>query len=219
MQTLISSLPQEEILRYLGHRGSALPSSMQQLLEDCIAGTLQTITPNYRYQAYTPVFSEHRVWLGSVELTGNDIVALLQGCHTVYLMAVTLGLPIERTIRTKMLTAPDQGVIYDSCASAAVEVLADLVEEEIRQTVKEPLTMRYSPGYGDLPLEVQGALVRELDTHRKIGLTTTESLLLTPGKSVTAILGVGLPNGRERPKCETCTLRGNCAFRKRGTTC
>lgn len=219
MQSIIQSLPKEEILRYLGYRGGDLPPAMDALLDRCIAETLEHAAPKYRYEAYAPIFTEDAVVLGTVRLTGNDIRTLLEGCDTVYLMAVTLGLPIERLIRTNMLTSPDAGVILDSCASAAVEALADYVEEEIRRTVCLPLTMRYSPGYGDLPLEAQRDLVQALDTHRKIGLALTDSLLLTPGKSVTAILGAGRSTGRDRLKCETCTLRDNCAFRKRGTTC
>lgn len=219
MQTLIEALPKEEILRYLGHRGQALSPQMDALLDACITETLAIITPKYRYAAYTPQQTETAVQLDTVFLRGADIRALLDGCDRVYLLAVTLGLPIERLIRTKMITHPDQGVILDSCASAAVEALADLAEEEIRRAEQLPLTMRYSPGYGDLPLESQRDIVQALDTHRKMGLALTESLLLTPGKSVTAILGVGRSTGRDQAKCEICKLRGSCAFRKRGTTC
>ena len=52
-------------------------------------------------------------------------------------------------------------------------------------------TRRYSPGYGDLPLSVQPALLDALDAGRRLGVTLTESLLMVPMKSVTAVVGIG----------------------------
>ena len=49
---------------------------------------------------------------------------------------------------------------------------------------------RYSPGYGDLPLELQREIIRVLDCGRTIGITLTESLLMQPSKSVTAVIGM-----------------------------
>jgi cobalamin-dependent methionine synthase I len=52
------------------------------------------------------------------------------------------------------------------------------------------LVSRYSPGYGDLPLEMQREIIRALDCGRTIGVTLTESLLMQPSKSVTAVIGM-----------------------------
>ena len=52
------------------------------------------------------------------------------------------------------------------------------------------LVSRYSPGYGDLPLETQTAVFKALDCERTIGVTLTESLLMRPSKSVTAVIGM-----------------------------
>ena len=50
---------------------------------------------------------------------------------------------------------------------------------------------RFSPGYGDLSLEVQKEIFSLLDCPRKIGVSLGDSLLMTPSKSVTAIIGYG----------------------------
>jgi hypothetical protein len=55
---------------------------------------------------------------------------------------------------------------------------------------EESITWRFSPGYGDLPLDTHINLLGALDTSRKIGLTVSRSLILIPSKSVTAIIGV-----------------------------
>ena len=49
---------------------------------------------------------------------------------------------------------------------------------------------RDSPGYGDFPLEAQREILVILDTPRKIGVSLTDSLLMVPSKSVSAVIGV-----------------------------
>ena len=79
---------------------------------------------------------------------------------------------------------------------------------------------RYSPGYGDLPLEVQGPLLELLDAPRRAGLCATQTHLLTPRKSVTAILGAA--DGeieRTKRSCLGCPAQGSCQYRKAGGHC
>ena len=61
----------------------------------------------------------------------------------------------------------------------------------------ETLRMRYSPGYGDLPLEAQRPLLAALDAARQAGITLSSALLMMPSKSVSAIIGAG-PEGAAR---------------------
>lgn len=225
MQQLIKTLPKDEVLRYLGYRGTELPQKLHDLIDDCIQNTLQTITPRYFYRRFSLVKTSSGIQVGdtSLLLPGNDIRDHLFACDSAYLLCVTLGLPIDKLIRVKMISAPDEGVIYDSCASTAIEALADLAQEEIEKEVAitgKNLTWRFSPGYGDLPLTVQRDFLNVMDSARKIGLSLNESLLLTPTKSVTAILGVSDTKAdRRKNKCDYCNNRENCPFRKRGTQC
>ena len=67
------------------------------------------------------------------------------------------------------------------------------LEAEIRTSVQAQghyLTGRFSPGYGDCPLTLQQPFAIALDTVRGLGMAVTPENLLTPRKSVTAILGV-----------------------------
>lgn len=64
------------------------------------------------------------------------------------------------------------------------------------------ITFRYSPGYGDLPLDVQSSFLRALDAQKKIGLTVSENNLLFPRKSVTAIIGI--INSGSKKKIKSC---------------
>ncbi|WP_077533958.1 vitamin B12 dependent-methionine synthase activation domain-containing protein [Massiliimalia massiliensis] len=225
MNTLIQTLNRDEILRYLGYNGQSLSSALSETIDTCIRRTLRAIQPKYLYRRF-PVSREDngiRIVHTPVLLRGRDIQAQLGNCEEIYLLCVTLGLQIEREIRTAMILAPDEGVILDSCATTAAEQLADLAEQEIitqcRQEGKNT-TWRFSAGYGDLPLETQQDIISLMDTHRKIGLSLTDSLLMTPAKSVTAIIGVtDTAKDPRRNKCDYCNNRANCTFRKRGTQC
>ena len=77
-----------------------------------------------------------------------------------------------------------------------------------------------APGYGDWPLAVQPLLAAALDTARRAGLCVTENNLMTPRKSITAILGVSdHPVRGHLAGCGHCVLRTRCEYRKRGITC
>ena len=79
---------------------------------------------------------------------------------------------------------------------------------------------RFSPGYGDLPLEIQKDLCRMLNASRRIGLTVSESMLMVPCKSVTAVIGIAEePQDHRASGCEVCNLFRTCEFRKEGGTC
>lgn len=114
-----------------------------------------------------------------------------------------------------------RAVILDACASALVESGCDAAEAEIKARFPDRyLTDRFSPGYGDLPLELQPSICAALDTPRRLGLHVTGSLLLNPGKSVTAVIGLS-----DRPQmarirgCAFCSMRETCTLRKGGKTC
>ena len=227
MQTL-TTLDRSEVLRYLGWRGSELPPTLEETLLRCIREMCEAAKPAWLYRRFAVEQTADGVLLSpsSLLLTGNDIAAHLAGCGEVFLLCATIGLGPERLIRSRMVTSPEEGVILDACATQAVEQTADLAEAEIAalcRTEGHGVTWRFSPGYGDLPLAVQGDVIRVCDAPRRLGLTLTDSLLMTPGKSVTALLGATpLPAGEGGPtqdKCSRCPNQGRCAFRRRGNTC
>ena len=65
---------------------------------------------------------------------------------------------------------------------------AQLEREAVEQGFK--LHSRFSPGYGDVQLEVQRHFFSLLPCTQRIGLTLTDSLVMAPEKSVTAFIGM-----------------------------
>ena len=106
-------------------------------------------------------------------------------------------------------------------AAAAVEQMCDQIELELQGHFPGcSFPFRYSPGYGDLPLELQNPLLDLLDAPRRVGLCASASHILTPRKSVTAILGAA--DGPIQPtvrSCLGCPARESCQYRKSGGHC
>jgi hypothetical protein len=120
-------------------------------------------------------------------LLGNNIKTHLQNCNTIYLMAISLG-EVDEELHYLSYADPVKALFLESLYNETAESAMD----ELELTIKQPdklYTTRYSPGYGDFPLSVQQEIVRILDSGRKIGLTVTDTKLLVPRKSITALMG------------------------------
>lgn len=227
MQLTVESVSKNEVLRFLNVRpGMVISPDLDALIDRCLAETLRIIRPVGIFHPYRFERTAEGLKLvdGGLTLGGGSIQRFLfEAADTVCIMAATVGPGMDRAIRTKMISAPEEGVILDYCGAAAVEAAADALETEIRAAVEAQgkyLTGRYSPGYGDLPIELQPEILNLLDTSRRIGLMVTGSVLMTPSKSVTAILGVtDRPPQTEYNRCDDCRLRFNCDLRKAGRTC
>lgn len=113
-------------------------------------------------------------------------------------------------------------LVLDALSSAMIERYCDECEQIMRERTGGHFTFRFSPGYGDFPIEVQDAFLRLLSAEKRIGLTATENHILIPRKSVTAVIGIigtGTAADGEPPKkrsCEGCNLRDRCDFRRCG---
>ena len=79
---------------------------------------------------------------------------------------------------------------------------------------------RFSPGYGDLPLSTQPVLLGALDAGRLLGITLSPALLMSPTKSVTAVVGLfERPRPGVRISCAGCPCRDFCVLLRAGSTC
>ena len=111
--------------------------------------------------------------------------------------------------------------LLDGFGGAYVEAGCNAAEREIAAKLPgKYLTDRFSPGYGDLPLDVQGALLALTDAPRRLGITLNESNLMNPVKSVTAVIGLSdTPQQARIRGCDFCAMRTRCNLRKAGKTC
>ena len=213
------NLPQQidkkQWLDRLGVRGEA----DQQLLQQMEAAEQKLLTAAVPQGIYRVLES------GAMDLPGCAIKKHLAECSGMIIMAVTLGAGIDRLIRTAQIRDMAEAVFLDSGASVLAELCADTLENMIRVENSElgkPVyfTGRYSPGYGDFPIEMQGQLLRAVDGPKSIGLTANESSILIPRKSITAIIGTAdHPVTGYPATCDECTIKENCRLRAEGTRC
>lgn len=211
----------DEALRYLGaaHADAQLHRQAEALADE-LAAALQ---PRHVWAAFPLEQEEGRSQLTgtAVELSGATAGRMLKGCAQAVLLACTLGARFDAMLRAAQARDMARAVLLDALGSAFVEAGCDEAEAEI--AARFPglyLTDRFSPGYGDLPLDIQPALCAALDGGRRLGLTVTGSLLLNPTKSVTAVLGLSpAPQPARIRGCQFCAMAGSCPYRKEGKTC
>lgn len=212
----------DEALRYLG-AGTHAPDTLRQEMTHVAQQLMQTLRPRYAYRVYPIGHDANAVHLlgANVTLTGGTALRMLAQCDQAALLACTLGAQFDTLLRTQQARDMSRAVMLDACGSAWVEAGCDAAEQEIKTRFpRRYLTDRFSPGYGDLPLMLQPGICAALDAQRRLGVTVTESLLLNPAKTVTAVIGLAdTPQAARIRGCAYCALQQTCALRKGGTHC
>ncbi len=220
MKARLTGIRREETLRYLGYAGSPIPPELEAALSRCEEEVIRTACPRATWRLFDLLPDGHFAGTGFLP-EGADVPALLQNCRRAILMAATLGMECEALLRHALQRNMSDAVILDAAASAAIENVCDNLCADLAVRFSPLfLTDRFSPGYGDFPLSAQREVCGILDVTRQIGLSLTESGLMLPQKSVTAVLGLSeLPQPRRHRSCEDCSLSGSCSFRKEGKHC
>jgi len=204
---------QREALRYLRVTGEA-DAMLQTMLHSCEEQLRAACAPRYIWRLCEISETERGILFSgtSLCLPGQDIRAHLRGCDRAVLLAATLSLGADTLLRRLSSMDMAQAVVADALASAMMEETCDRAQEEIQHRLRPAfMTWRFSPGYGDLPLETQRDFFAALDCPRRIGLNLNESLLMSPSKSVTAIIGIGSMTDNLPSGCAACTKK-DCIF-------
>ncbi len=211
----LAAVDAKETRRYAGLAKAAFDEAM--IREACEEAALLA-EPRGVWRRYGYDCRQQTVEGAGDRLPGTAIGRHLAGCEAVICLAATVGEAIEEAVTRHFREGRyAYSTILDAAATAAVEQTADALERAIRPAVaKEGLTMRwrFSPGYGDWPLTEQPTMIR-LSGAAEIGIHLTESLMLIPRKSITAI--VGLSRNETAPAtphgCAACP-RTDCPARK-----
>lgn len=205
-------LDRAEVLRYMGHNGE--DAHIVQVAEWAIARITEIAVPRWKWEECD---------FSALPLAGNDIKRHLSGCNRMAVLCATLGAAVDREIRAAEHRSMLYALALDAAAGDAIEKVCDIAEQEIRYQVGQTgryLTGRYSPGYGDLPMTLQPHILALCDAPRRIGLSVTPTNILTPRKSVTALLGISQhPISGHVRGCTSCNLSADCPYRKRGIHC
>lgn len=204
-----------EILRYMGCKDSS--EDISALINECLHEIEGKLSYRVCYDTFDIEFSKEMVDLGFTTASSNGLCTNLENCQKIIVFAATVGLEVDRLIAKYSRLSPSKALCFQAIGAERIESLCNVFNDEI---TKEALhdgyytRPRFSPGYGDLPLDIQKDIFAFLDCPRKIGLSLNESLLMSPSKSVTAIIGLSkTPKQCKTASCTDCT-KTDCSFRR-----
>ena len=208
-----------EIYRYLGYRGQTPDAAVLEKIARCKEHLLSDVTPKAIWKYYDITWVDEETFtLEGQQVHSVNLSRNLRGCNQVILMAATLGPAPDRYIQKAQITAMSDAVIYQAGSAAMIESYCNHINDEMKReaaTLHLFLRPRFSPGYGDFPLEFQKSMGQMLRMSKEIGVTLTDSLLMMPSKSVTAIIGVSTEDNHcHMGGCEICNKSATCSYRR-----
>jgi hypothetical protein len=198
-------IDRKEILRYAGCKEA--DGAVSALLEECLQEAQKELSYRVCYQVLPLRIEGSSCDFDGFVVRSKKLAQNLAGCQEAVLFAATLGVGLDRLIGKYIRISPAKAMMLDAIGTERIEALCDAFCKDLG--VARP---RFSPGYGDLKLEVQKELIALLDCPRKINLCLTDHLMMSPSKSVTAFAGFG--GGEKRSeKCNQCSKK-DCEFRR-----
>jgi len=205
----------KEILRYAGVKESF--SQAQQLLDICLSEVIDKLTYKVCYAYFPLSFCSDCTDLSFMRINSSALRKNLKDCSSFVLFAATIGIELDRLISRYGRISPSKALMMQAIGAERIESLCDafnnMIADEARKAGKST-PQRFSPGYGDFPIDAQKDFFRVLDPYRKIGLSLNESLLMSPTKSVTAIIGISDKEVKTaKTDCGLCN-KTDCTFRR-----
>ena len=191
-----NALNQKEItdaLRYMRVPPNAHNDELILTVQNAFAKLDGFIRPRFLWGRFHIVHFDGGIQLEDLYVYSNDIARLTSRSDECILIAATLGHETDRQISIAQQKNMLDGLALDACASVMIDSCIDgFIRSEIVPSLRENerMTHRFSPGYGDLSMNVTEDIIAVLDATRRIGLSVTRSLMMSPVKSVTAIAGL-----------------------------
>ena len=175
-----------EVLRYMGAAGD---ETLFPFIDECTEEIMGLLSARICHDEYVIYTEDASVDLGFCHMTSRDLSKNLRECKRAIVFAATVGIGVDRLIKKYSLSSPSKALCIGAIGNERVEALCDLFCSDL--AVKhERVHPRYSAGYGDLELSMQREIFKALDCTKNIGVSLGETLLMTPQKSVTAIVGI-----------------------------
>lgn len=207
-----------EALRYLGYGACEAEKSTLGMIRECFEKLSQTAKERMVYRVFElRMVRDSLIEFGNIRIESRSLSDNLKGCEKVILLGATLGVEVDILMRRYSCTDMARAVVLQACAAAFLEEYLDERQEELSgEMAKEGyfLRPRFSPGYGDFSILHQRDILRLIDTARQIGLSMTEGSMLTPTKSVTALIGLSRERKDcHRKECEGCE-KTDCRYRR-----
>ena len=208
----------KEAVRYLGYGRHAVDEKTGELVRDSFRELDEIAKGRLIYRSFgLEVLDDSRVSLGELEIISKVLAKNMRGCERAVMLGATLGIEVDMLLRRYSFTDMSKAVVLQACAAAVLEEYVDGWQREYEEEAGREgyyFRPRFSPGYGDFDIFHQKDFIRLLDSAKKIGLTMTDGYMLTPAKSVTAVIGMSKEKVPcHRKGCEECR-KTDCLYRR-----
>lgn len=218
------TLNRSEALRYLGYAGQTIDESLSARIDEMFVHCESASQPGWIYRVFPVDASSGSIFLvgTTLRLEGKDIFQHLKDAKYCAVMAATCGLANERELQRLAAAGGLEALVFDAAGSALVEAAGDACNAAIVAKAHSEgffTNYRYGPGYGDLPLDIQGSILDVLGAGKALGMSVTPSNMLVPAKSITAFIGFFEQPQDSQPTCATCQFKAYCRLREAGQTC
>lgn len=178
---------------YLRSECYQIGAELQDRLADTLALLKGKLTYRVAYCCARLAWDENGYPVLPFAQKSDNLKDNLSGCEGVIIFAATIGAGIDALIRRYERVEASRSLILQGAGAERVEALCDLFNEEVSRLAKEygfDTLPRYSPGYGDLSIKVQPDLLKLVNAEKRLGISLNASYLMSPSKSVTAIIGI-----------------------------
>ncbi len=190
----LNDFNEREAWRYLGYTAganglSALTKQCGGIFEECKTLVLQVQELRAVYEVFDVRECEGGLDLGFAFTASRDLKKYLAGCKKLVLFAATAGAGIDRAIAKYSRLSPARAAVIQAQGAALAEDWCNFLHDGFI-TRRGALKARFSPGFGDLSLDIQRDIFRALQVTKNIGVVLSDDCFMTPSKSVTAIAGI-----------------------------
>ena len=181
----MTDLRTKEAIRYLGYGKHAVDEGTLGLISDSFRDLEACAAAKSIYRIFECEHTgENELQIGKMNITSRSLGRNLKGCGSVVLLGATLGTGVDLMMKRFSLTDMAKTVVLQACAAAYLDI------------------------------HHQKDILQMLDTAKTIGLTMTDSYMLTPVKSVTALIGISDSDEKCHIKgCESCG-KTDCIYRR-----
>lgn len=175
--------PTETALRLETDRGYT-----NNQIENCLKTLKDNVNCKYIYTK-VPIKRDGCTFdLGFGTFKSKSLAKNLDGCADCFIFLITLGFECDRLLNKLSYLSPAEHFICDALSSSMAEAVCDMAENKIKGNLL--CKPRFSPGYGDLPLEIQPKFLEMLNAQKLAGITINNTYLMSPAKTITCIMGI-----------------------------
>ena len=207
----------KEVERYLGYGKNIPDERTTELIEECIRQIEKIAQPRSIYRIFDLKLKEDQIEAAGMKMQSRNLARNLKGCEKIVFFAATLGNEPDILMNRYSRLQISKAAVLQAVGAAAIEDYCNRCQKKIEEQAAAEgfyVRPRYSPGYGDLPLAIQGRFLDTIEATKRAGIYLSEGDIMLPEKSVTAIMGVSEVNTHCRMEgCEVCA-NITCAYRR-----